>query len=72
VVSSLSKGLEEALQNGVTGITASYRDIYAMADAVEKLLGAPELRQELGANGYNLVKQIFDEEKLIRKFEKLL
>ncbi len=72
VVSSPSKGLEEALQDGVTGFTASNRDINAMTAAVEKLLVAPELRQLLGANGYNLVKQNFAEEKLVRQFEKLL
>ncbi len=72
VVSSPSKGLEEALQDGVTGFTASNRNINAMTAAVEKLLDAPKLRQELGANGYNLVKQNFAEEELIRKFGKLL
>ncbi|MBR4219960.1 MAG: glycosyltransferase family 4 protein [Victivallales bacterium] len=72
VVSSPSKGLEEALQDGITGFTASNRDIKAMTAAVEKLLGAPELRQELGTNGYNLVKQNFAEDELVRKFKKLL
>ena len=72
VVSSLSKGLEEALQNGVTGFTASNHDIDAMTIAVEKLLVDPDLRQELGAHGYKLVSQNFAEEEFIRKFEKLL
>ena len=72
VVSSPSRGLAEALQNGINGFTESNHDIDAMATSVEKLLGAPELRQELGANGYKLIQENFSLDQFLRKFKKLL
>ena len=72
VVSSPSGGLAEALQNGITGFTECNHNLDAMATDVEKLLGAPELRHELGENGYNLIQKNFSLEQFLRKFKRLL
>jgi glycosyltransferase involved in cell wall biosynthesis len=48
VVATAVGGLAEALDDGVTGVLVPPRDPAALREAIERLLGDPELRERLG------------------------
>ena len=50
VVATAVDGIVEVVQHGVNGFLAEPGDVAAMAREVCRLLGAPELRQRMGAN----------------------
>lgn len=48
-VASDSPGLREAVRDGKTGLLAPHGDVGALADAIQRLVGDPDLRGRLGA-----------------------
>jgi len=71
VVASAISGIPEAVLDGKTGLLVPQRNLEAMADAVEKLANAPDLRQGLGRAGRKLVEEKFDIEKNCRDLAKI-
>jgi D-inositol-3-phosphate glycosyltransferase len=59
VVTSAVGGMIDTVVDGVTGVHVPPRDPAAVAAAVRRLLDDPELRSELGRNGYERVRQRF-------------
>jgi glycosyltransferase involved in cell wall biosynthesis len=71
VVASAISGIPEAVLDGKTGLLVPQRNPEAMADAVEKLANAPDLRQELGRAGRKLGEEKFNIEKNCRDLAKI-
>lgn len=53
-------GLVDAVVEDVTGLLAPPRDAYALADALARLLGNSQLRQNLGAAARDRARALFD------------
>ena len=60
VVSTPISGIPELLEDGVNGLLVAERDSVALAGALQRLLGEPELRRQLGAAARKTVCQNFD------------
>jgi len=64
VIASRSGGLPEVVAEGETGLLVPERDPGAIADAVERLVGDPDLRVSLGNAGRERVIERFDADRL--------
>jgi glycosyltransferase involved in cell wall biosynthesis len=62
VVSTDASGAVDALLDGVTGLRVPVGDVDALASALDRLLGDPVLRAEIGRRGPIWVKQNFQRE----------
>ena len=51
------------LKEGITGFVVPKRDIHATADAIQKFIDNPNLRQEMGSKGRERVLELYDWEK---------
>jgi len=60
VISTDISGIPELIDNNVNGLLVPEKNALAMADAIEKLLINPALRQQLGDAGRARVCQDFD------------
>lgn len=60
VVSSAISGIPELVEDGISGLLAAPRDSTAIADALERLAGDPDLRARMGAAGRKKVIREFD------------
>ncbi len=60
VVATDVGGNKEAVAHGVTGLVVPPRDPVAMADALERLMGSPELQARMGEAGRRRVLERFD------------
>ena len=69
-------GTREIVIQSDTGLLVPPADSVALARAIERLLGFPELGAELGARGRNLVERTFDVrrqvEQTVRVYDELL
>lgn len=63
VVSSQLSGIPEIVENGVTGILVPQRDSAALAEAMERLGRAPELRRQMGKAGREKVLREYDRKR---------
>ena len=59
VVACAVGGLDEAVEDGVTGILVPPRDPAALRSAIERLLNDPELRRRRGAAGRDMAREEF-------------
>lgn len=66
VVSYRAGSVPEVVEDGVTGILVPARDLAALADAVGRLLGDPELAWRMGEMGRQRVAERFSWEKTAR------
>jgi glycosyltransferase involved in cell wall biosynthesis len=57
VIASDIGGISELVEHGVTGLLAPPRDPRALADIIERLLKDPDLRREMGQNGFTTIRQ---------------
>ena len=71
VVSSDAGGLPENVQDEVTGLVVARRDAVALAEALSRLAGDPELRQRMGKAGRARVLARFNVADQISSFERL-
>jgi phosphatidylinositol alpha-1,6-mannosyltransferase len=69
VVACNTGGAPEAVIDGRTGLTVPPDDIDALTQALDRLLGNPELRNELGRNGRALVLEHFSTDQFIERVE---
>jgi glycosyltransferase involved in cell wall biosynthesis len=60
VISSRLSGIPELVEHGVSGILVVPRDIMGLADAIEQLALAPELRERMGLAGHKKIVREFD------------
>lgn len=57
-----SGGMAEWLIDDVSGLVATWGNAISLANAIDRLLGSPDLCQRLGWRGFELVKQKFSPE----------
>jgi len=60
VVSSDLSGVTEIVDHGETGLIAPQRDSLGLADAMDRLLGDPELRAACGRAGRRKAERLFN------------
>lgn len=71
VVATAVGGTPEAVVNGETGLLVPPRDPSALAQAITRLLQAPDLRRKMGQAGREWVVQFFSVERMVAKTERL-
>lgn len=62
-------GIPEWCRDGETGILVERRDSTALAAAVDRLLGDPELARRMGARGHAFQEQAFPRERHVNELE---
>lgn len=67
IVTSDAPGCREIVRHGVNGLLVPPRDPVRLADALQTLLENPQLRQEMGRRGREIVEQEFSSELVIEK-----
>jgi glycosyltransferase involved in cell wall biosynthesis len=66
VVGTRAGGIPEAVVDGETGLLVPIQDEAALADAIERLLRQPELRDRYGVAGRARVERTFSVEQLVQ------
>ncbi len=69
VVATRNSGIPEAVDDGETGLLAPERDVEALAAALERLTGDPEMAARFGQAGRQLMLQRYDAAKLTAALE---
>ncbi len=69
VVATDGGGVPEIVEDGKTGILVPMGDVQAMAEAMCKILAAPEKAKEMGARGRERVVALFTSEQTARRVE---
>lgn len=64
-------GPREVLGNGEYGLLVPSNDVIALADAVEKIMADPDLRQKLVACGYDRAG-VFDIKRIVKEWQSLI
>ncbi|MFL5929765.1 MAG: glycosyltransferase [Gaiellaceae bacterium] len=64
-------GVPELIDDGLHGLLVEPRNVESLADAVERLIRDPDLRQELGTRGHERQKREFDIDATVRRVEAL-
>ena len=76
VVSTRSGGVQETVQEGVTGILVERSDVDALAQAINSLLSDKQLRLAMGTAGYEHASKLFSweqtAENALKYYQKLL
>jgi glycosyltransferase involved in cell wall biosynthesis len=67
IVTTDAPGCREIVDNGVNGLWVPVRDAVALADALERLIRDPELRQRMGEASRRKAVAEFDERDVIRR-----
>jgi glycosyltransferase involved in cell wall biosynthesis len=68
VIASDVDGLREVVEDGITGIITPLGDSKALAGSLTKLLENPELRDEMGQRGHEVVEKKFS----LERFQKVI
>jgi colanic acid/amylovoran biosynthesis glycosyltransferase len=68
VISTTVTGVPEIVDDGVNGILIPPNNIEALIEAIEKLIGDPQLRKHLGENARKKVEERFDIKKNINNY----
>lgn len=71
VVATRVGGVPELIDDGLHGLLVEPRNVESLADAVERLIRDPGLRQELGTRGHERQKREFDIDATVRRVEAL-
>ncbi len=66
VVATTAGGIPEVVIDRVTGLLVAPRDDQALAEAIIRLLGDPDLRDRMGAAGLARVREHFSAERMVR------
>ena len=72
VIASRCGGVPEVVQEGRTGLLVPPGDAHALADAIERLLGQPELAQRMATAGRTWVVERFSWDAVVSATEALL
>lgn len=65
IVASNVTSIPEVVVNGETGLLVPPRDSHALAEAIDRFLGEPELRGKMGEASRQRVKEYFPVEKMV-------
>lgn len=65
-------GLPELIKDGENGFLVEFGNITLLADAIGRLLKEKKLREEMGENGFVMVKQKFDMDVALHQLEEYL
>lgn len=65
IVATDIRGCRQVVDDGVTGLLVPARDSSALAGAITRLAGAPELRRSMGQAGIEKAVKDFDQQKVI-------
>jgi glycosyltransferase involved in cell wall biosynthesis len=71
VVAAAVGGVPEVVEDGVTGILVRPGDEHALADAVSRLIAAPDMARFMGRAGRKRVQEHFTVSGMVRRTEKL-
>ncbi len=63
VITSDADGFTEVVKDGETGLIIPKRDVEATANAIQRFIDHPELREEMGKKGRERVLELYDWEK---------
>jgi glycosyltransferase involved in cell wall biosynthesis len=63
VVSTRWRGIPSVVEEGTTALLAPIKDPVALADALERLIGDPELRRKLGEAGRSRFLDLYEEHR---------
>lgn len=69
VVASRIGGVDELVEDGVTGLLVPPGDVAALADAVRRVLLDPALAARLGAGGHERARRLYDADVHVRRIE---
>ncbi|MDB2276555.1 glycosyltransferase family 4 protein, partial [Halorubrum ezzemoulense] len=72
VVGSNVGGIGRNVDEGESGYLYDPDDIDGFVSGIERLRTDPELRQQLGNHGREIVSELFTQEVLIKEFEKAI
>ncbi|MDP3953822.1 MAG: glycosyltransferase family 4 protein [bacterium] len=72
VVATRVGAIPEMIEDSKNGFIVEPRDSNNLAQAIKKLLDSESLRQEFGIQAHQTVLSKFDEERMVKKIEKLL
>lgn len=72
VISTPVGAIPEIVVDGLTGLLVPPRDVNALRDALERLLGDSELRGRLGAAGLTQARERYSDEVMINRMEAVL
>lgn len=72
VVSTMLPSVQEAVEDGVSGLLVPQRDPQALADALERLLQDADLRERLGRTARERVARSFDRDRCGPRIPQLL
>lgn len=67
VVTTDVPGCRDAIEPDITGLLVPVRDPLALADAIQRLIDDPTLRQQMGRAGRELAEREFAIEKVVRR-----
>jgi glycosyltransferase involved in cell wall biosynthesis len=70
IATNIGGSLDQVI-DGVTGLLVPAGDPAALADAIEKMMGDPELRRRMGAAGAKRIREHFSIAEMIGKMERL-
>ena len=68
LVSSDEGGIPDIVKDGVNGFVCTRQDVQSLAEALEKLITDPVLRQQMGEQGYQRYQEEFTLEAFERRF----
>jgi colanic acid/amylovoran biosynthesis glycosyltransferase len=71
VVSTRITGIPEMVEDGVSGLLVPPGRLAELADAIERLMRDPELRERLGEGARKRIEERFDVEKNVRSYLRL-
>ncbi len=66
IITTDQPGCRDAIEPNVTGVLVPVRNAVALADAIERLLANPKLRQSMGNAGRKLAEREFGIEKVVK------
>lgn len=70
IIASKVKGFEEILEENINGLTAEYNNEEQFANAIEKLIKSPELREKMSKNSFKKSEQ-FSWESISKQYLEL-
>jgi glycosyltransferase involved in cell wall biosynthesis len=71
IVTTEVSGVSDLVEQGENGFIVSVGDVEGLSRGVLRLLENPEKAQEMGEVGFNKVKELLDEEKILNQYQKM-
>lgn len=71
IITSSAGGFTDVVLDGETGILVSPNETEALSNALNYLLGKPEVAEKVGNKGYERWRQNFTPEAVVSKIERL-